>query len=68
MSEWQPIETAPKSGSRKLVWVDLKGMNVNDRSFSDIGCWDGEFWRHGYMGPKFDPQPTHWQPLPEPPK
>lgn len=66
MSEWQPIETAPKDG-RLIALYDDRVV---------VGCWnptlgdgwyfwdgsDGELncWIPGYG-------PSHWMPLPAPP-
>jgi len=58
---WQPIETAPKDGTSVLVY---------DEGIIVISHWIGEsddmlgWWDNGIM----DPSPTHWMPLPEPPK
>lgn len=65
---WLPIETAPKDGTRVLLF-----MRRRDESAIDIGHWlvwsanmkraghkDG--WVHYVVG-----QPTHWMPLPPPP-
>lgn len=61
MSEWQPIETAPKkNGSGILCW---------DGGHRAICYWIGGEWvisndhfaRHKYT-------PTHWQPLSAPPE
>ena len=59
MGEWQPIETAPKDGSRFLFWngdVVCVGLYVNQKFFVAQG--------YPYTG---IPAPTHWMPLPEPP-
>jgi hypothetical protein len=69
MSEWQPIETAPKdgttvragamSGARPgLVPYPLPYRFLDGRWTAVVG---GE-WR------PIDPQPTHWMPLPAPPE
>lgn len=64
---WQPIDTAPKDG---LVMFVVRAFNVEwkpgFRYTSDPYCvWveRGEFvrWPHAFA-------PTHWAPLPEPPK
>jgi len=57
VSEWQPIETAPKDGTRVLL--GFMGGTVLSGS-----------WRHGWAADgslQNDLRPTHWQPLPNPP-
>lgn len=73
---WQPIETAPKHGE-VLVWVQragLKGILVAHQmaagfSIEDHPAIDGGwyFWT-GYQFALLKDKPTHWKPLPEPPK
>ena len=66
MSEWQPIETAPKNGTLILAYE----TNTDDEYLS--GCmlawWNPRqcFWE--IDGGGFGGELTHWQPLPEPPK
>lgn len=60
---WMPIETAPKN-TRCLVWIDLRGEHVNDRSYAMIAVRDDEFWRNGHSGDRLGLKPTHWMPLP----
>ena len=62
---WNPIETAPKDGTRVLGAIDCgSGAKVvYEVAFYPI---DGE-WRRPV--PATDVLfPTHWMPLPEPPK
>lgn len=70
MSEWQPIETAPRDGSEILLWV---GRAWNGRlpfvgsywfGNETKGFWMNEFYNGGQV-PNF--APTHWRPLPAPP-
>lgn len=72
MADWQPIESAPKDGTEIIAW----GMMRGDYGYTpDEPTWTGVRWtnaqwqvtkptaRHfaGFT-------PTHWTPLPEPPK
>lgn len=61
---WQPIETAPKDGSSVLVYEGFEPIVTE-------GWWDAEdeMWRpSGSRNYPFWHQPTHWQPLPDPPE
>jgi len=88
MSNWQPIETAPKGGGAEMVtdpaWIDppiilllcAEGRFVVahwDWYYADggRGCTNGIAWIEAMSGEKVSDHygaPTHWQPLPEPPK
>ena len=61
MSEWQPIETAPRDGTEILLFA--RGPYKDD--YRGVGQWSGQrndwFWN-------FAIRPTHWMPLPEPPR
>lgn len=68
MSEWQPIDSSPRTGRARLVWCPqiLCIYEV---------CWDSErqdwavFGGNGTcLDRNFALTPTHWMPLPEPPK
>lgn len=61
MTEWQRIETAPKDGQHFLAF----------RNGSYFNCW----WHDNGYGEQYwmdecdsEPNPTHWMPLPSPPK
>ena len=78
---WQPIETAPKDGTKIVIWAerydfcpiaqwssgpDVSGWSFDAFSSPCASCEDGfigwnEDIEDGFM-------PTHWMPLPEPPK
>ena len=66
MSEWQPIETAPKDRRGYVLLCDKK-IEIGGNLF--IGWWDGRKWRIDFS-PRWQHAitPTHWMPLPEPPK
>ncbi len=66
--KWQPIETAPKSGGKVLVW------DPEWDKYPAIAAYDAKYgrWADEDYDPDEDPRwhltPTHWMPLPEPPK
>lgn len=68
MSDWQPIDTAPKDGTDVLLF------NGHPRVGSWFDSWEYDSWHPEaketggwimYGGRVI--HPTHWQPLPEPP-
>jgi hypothetical protein len=60
MTEWQPIETAPQGGTVVLVFPNLQG-------YCTVGhCLHDEWW--DAFNDNYEIYPTHWMPLPEPPK
>lgn len=61
-SPWMPIETAPRDGTRIHI--------INDRG-QFIVEWEDDWWRveNGKMYASLrGDEPTHWQPLPQPPE
>lgn len=73
MSRWMPISTAPKDGSYVLlanesgVWV---GHYINRfmSGFRPKNPWLSMLLNHRHMPGDASRAPTHWMPLPEPPK
>ena len=69
MSEWQPIETAPREGSPFLgavYWADTGEWEILRMAWNETA---GRFGDATYAPFIHDQeQPTHWMPLPEPPK
>jgi len=75
MTDWQPIETAPKDETEIDVWAippKGPGCRVTNVCWTRMTDWDGrefEGWtgmypvRFGYRH-----EPTHWMPTPAPPK
>lgn len=57
MTKWLPIESAPKDGVEVLTW-DGDWVRVAEHAHDD-------FWRTLGLATH---KPTHWMPLPEPPK
>ncbi len=61
-NKWQPIKTAPKDGTDVLVY------RPGNHNYPAIGI---DFWESPYdvwWNSPTDNQPTHWMPLPKPPK
>lgn len=78
MIEWQPIDTAPKTGLAEtiLLWVpSLHGTGGPVLAHWAYGDGDGMmpafgpswFWWSGYDFRELQQRPTHWMPLPAPP-
>ena len=67
MSEWHPIETAPKDGTEILVYAYVSHWCKQDRQIAVIARFDGYVWNSNLC---CEPtiKPTHWMPLPVPPK
>ncbi len=66
MSDWQPIETAPKDGTRVLFWLADEGFPCLASwrkwdGYEGFFLWDmGDFADHNL--------PSHWMALPHPPE
>jgi hypothetical protein len=68
MSEWQPIETAPKDGTRILALIRqsdyIKILHWEpDSSYERTKYPEYHQWFDGYT----HWIPSHWMPLPSPP-
>lgn len=65
--KWQPIETAPRDGTRILAtWAytwSQSGVHIEACEFGESGGWF-----YTYDGDAPSTPPTHWMPLPEPPE
>ena len=60
LNPWQPIETAPRDGSRLLLFVPPYGPSTGHF------CATSQRWYcHSVLNK--DADSTHWMPLPEPP-
>lgn len=64
MSEWQPIDTAPRDGTEILI-CDAVTTYTPYRAYPAL--WEPEY---GWRDPDWDGgyDPTHWMPMPPPPK
>lgn len=69
MTEWKPIETAPKDGTRILVYPILH-HNVAGKRYDKmavIAYWYGNSWI-GVRAQNGDTLLTHWMPVPASPQ
>lgn len=69
MSEWQPIETAPKDGTAVDLWCSNQMERYTDCIFHN-GHWqrlDLDFDRMEWVKLESYEAPTHWMSPPEPP-
>lgn len=75
--KWQPIETAPKDGTKVDLWAQLVPLGAqasNEMRFPNCR-WDEHYgahhpdveFAHKWSGCPSSYVPTHWMPLPEPP-
>jgi hypothetical protein len=64
MSEWQDISTAPKDGTRVLLWTaEWETPQAGAMYGMKWACCSDVADRGGWLHP-----PTDWQPLPSPPE
>ena len=68
LSPWQPIETAPKDGTPFLAAIPWEGepWEILRMGWDKIACMFGDATYAPFI--EDQEQPTHWQPLPAPPK
>lgn len=73
MIDWQPMDTAPKDGTRVLLFFPELDQDVR------VGCWESverivngavtyksEGWQHGVFSFAGQVDPTHWAPTNRP--
>ena len=66
VSEWQPIETAPKDGTLILGWWTIAGSAYAPHVVRFVAdAPEGPNWFDDYGAPFSEP--THWMPLPPAP-
>lgn len=72
--EWQPMDSAPRDGTKFDVWYPAHGHDtayrLTDVYWSDVQddfCTDGQFGPEEPAPLMLYPRPTHWQPTPAAP-
>lgn len=66
---WQPIETAPKDGKPILAfWPSMDDWDGVTNEYECRTWWSGGAWHTPFEFSDQHQCPTHWMPLPEPPK
>ena len=73
MTEWQPMETAPKDGTAILAWPICGGGFYSPEGEAQIAYvmrWEERksIWVEASGEEYMQCSPTHWMPLPPPPK
>jgi|GEM_PF-1728610 len=82
IAEWRPIETAPKDGTEIILrkadrvsagnWIDPVRISTEPHATTgepvQLVEHEEGFWQSWDGGFADDDEPTHWMPLPEPPK
>ncbi len=69
MSEWQPIETAPKDGTALILFSPYgRNLNYPGGLVWVTGGWGGAALNpEEFRGQNGKEPPTHWMPLPPTP-
>ena len=75
-TQWEPIETAPKDGTLIIVgreglsgvWV-ARYVEQYQSGYVPDNPWFGMLLNTNHISPPYHSSiPTHWMPMPEPPK
>jgi hypothetical protein len=68
--EWEPINTAPKDGTRILIFEpgeeSPKTLRATLPGIVRVSCWRDDTIPAGWIGS--ERPPSHWLPLPGPPR
>ncbi len=67
MSEWKPIETAPREGDEILIARHVQYRERGDVWVMHVAWYDRRAAKWCTLHAPNLVDPTHWQPLPDPP-
>ena len=72
MTSWKPIGSAPKTGTRVLLWARCKSIPPDDDYSPIVGFWHKSIERRKvapeHLNREEELVPSHWVEIPEPPK
>ncbi len=69
MSEWQPIETAPKDGQQLMLHLQNGDIIIASSDIANAAVVQRkEMYIQFRVWPDAGYLPTHWMPLPPPPQ
>ncbi|WP_417825453.1 DUF551 domain-containing protein [Thalassospira povalilytica] len=63
--EWQPREALPANVREFIAFNPVVGRYIAIQDHEGLLC---SRWEGSTVGGHWYPEPTHWMPLPEPPK
>ena len=67
MAEWQKIETAPREGDEILIARHVRDTERSAVWVMHVAWFDARIGRWRTLHADNLVEPTHWQPLPQPP-
>lgn len=68
MDEWKPVETPPRDGETVLCFWGWPPRTKYPPACWSVGTYENEKWRYPDNQEDDYADPTHWMPLPAPPK
>ena len=68
MSDWQPIETAPRDGTEFQGWVQYSEASSGWHPFMRYHEGDFQSYDEYFEDWMYSLNPTHWMPRPLPPE
>lgn len=67
MSQWRPIETAPKDGTKVLFWSKYFAQ-ISIGFYREGHIWSGgNIYQPSAIPREWEDVASHWMPLPDPP-
>ena len=72
MPNWKPINSAPKTGTRVLLWARCKSIPADVDYSPIVGYWNRSIERWNvapeHLNREEELVPSHWLEFPRPPK